>query len=397
MKNKTQENISFHLSEAPPPQYGLVIPNKNKRKDYSQNNDYHVNREKKKKKLIIPCPGDDWKVSKRARKVETNESSSNEETNNDIANSLVDSISKGEIPDFLKPQNQNSEEIFNDEEENDDRKIPIKDFGRALLRGMGWEEGKAYGRSDKVVQPIELKPRPKLAGLGALSNNPTTEKPKTIDPEKSLEAKLLKNPPKTICEDAIIGIVTGIREGEIGRVLKILGKNRLLIRLSNGLDVKVNISDCKLLNIATFPSDHPVRKFAQSEIGDLNVQIVIENKERKKTKITWVVPYLQVRIISKSFADGKYYKKKGIVIDIIDKYIGEIKMIENGDILRIDQDYLETVIPNIGGSVLVVNGAYRGEECTVESIDKYSAQLKITTTNQIIKNIMFDDFCKLAK
>ena len=46
--------------------------------------------------------------------------------------------------------------------------MPIEDFGKAMLRGMGWEEGKAVGRMHKgMVEAVEFIPRPGRLGLGA--------------------------------------------------------------------------------------------------------------------------------------------------------------------------------------------------------------------------------------
>ncbi len=44
----------------------------------------------------------------------------------------------------------------------------------------------------------------------------------------------------------------------------------------------------------------------------------------------------------------KYYKKKGVIKEVRDVYTGLVKMIETGDIIKIDQAFLETVIPAIG-------------------------------------------------
>ncbi|KAJ3439739.1 g patch and kow-containing [Anaeramoeba flamelloides] len=52
--------------------------------------------------------------------------------------------------------------------QNDYDKIPIKDFGTALLLGMGWKgKGNAIGRrGNGLKQPIEFIPRPNRLGLG---------------------------------------------------------------------------------------------------------------------------------------------------------------------------------------------------------------------------------------
>ncbi|KAL9656102.1 hypothetical protein ABK040_007720 [Willaertia magna] len=46
-------------------------------------------------------------------------------------------------------------------------KKSVQGFGLALLKGMGYVEGKPFGRSDKIVEPIEPQPRPPLSGIGS--------------------------------------------------------------------------------------------------------------------------------------------------------------------------------------------------------------------------------------
>ncbi|KAI9023311.1 DExH-box splicing factor binding site-domain-containing protein [Hyaloraphidium curvatum] len=51
----------------------------------------------------------------------------------------------------------------------DYEKVPVDQFGAALLRGMGWKEGQGIGRNKKnaMLNPIEFIARPELLGLGA--------------------------------------------------------------------------------------------------------------------------------------------------------------------------------------------------------------------------------------
>ena len=44
----------------------------------------------------------------------------------------------------------------------------------------------------------------------------------------------------------------------------------------------------------------------------------------------------------------KFYRKKGVIEEVREQYTAVIKMIETGDIIKIDQTYLETVIPALG-------------------------------------------------
>ncbi|GLJ55067.1 hypothetical protein SUGI_1182020 [Cryptomeria japonica] len=91
---------------------------------------------------------------------------------------------------------------------------------------------------------------------------------------------------------------------------------------------------------------------------------LMKEQERAKDKMNrkdyWLTEGIVVKVTSKGLAEKGYYKQKGVVIKVIEKYVGEIKMIETGHVLRVDQEELETVIPQIGGIVRIVNGAYRG-------------------------------------
>lgn len=44
-------------------------------------------------------------------------------------------------------------------------------------------------------------------------------------------------------------------------------------------------------------------------------------------------------------------------------------MLETGTKVQVDQAELETVIPNIGGSVMILNGVHRGAKAKVLSVD----------------------------
>lgn len=58
---------------------------------------------------------------------------------------------------------------FPDEAGTDEyEKIPVEEYGPALLRGMGWVEGESLGTSGSVLaKPVEFKKRPDKLGLGA--------------------------------------------------------------------------------------------------------------------------------------------------------------------------------------------------------------------------------------
>lgn len=125
-------------------------------------------------------------------------------------------------------------------------------------------------------------------------------------------------------------------------------------------------------------------------------------KERSNRKDYWLCEGIIVKVMSKALADKGYYKQKGVIHKVIDKYVGEIEMLENKHVLRVDQEELETVIPQIGGLVRIVNGAYRGSNARLLAIDtnNYCAKVQIERgiyDGKILKAIDYEDLSKLAQ
>jgi len=50
---------------------------------------------------------------------------------------------------------------------------------------------------------------------------------------------------------------------------------------------------------------------------------------------------------------------------VVDKYLAVVEMLETGDVIKIDQEQLETVLPAPGGKVKIVNGIHKGQCCFV--------------------------------
>ncbi|XP_071737858.1 KIN17-like protein [Rutidosis leptorrhynchoides] len=125
-------------------------------------------------------------------------------------------------------------------------------------------------------------------------------------------------------------------------------------------------------------------------------------KERSNRKDYWLCEGIVVKVMSKDLKDKGYYKQKGVVRKVIDKYVGEIEMVESKHKLRVDQEELETVIPQIGGVVRVVNGAYRGSNARLLSVDtdKFCAKVQIEKgiyDGRVIQAIEYEDICKVVQ
>jgi DNA/RNA-binding protein KIN17 len=91
---------------------------------------------------------------------------------------------------------------------------------------------------------------------------------------------------------------------------------------------------------------------------------------------------------------------QGVVDKVIDKYVGEVAMLDSGDVIRIDQAELETVLPSPGGRVLVVNGPYRGIKGKLLGIDtkKFQAEVELIGGSADGQHVWleYEDVCKVA-
>lgn len=109
----------------------------------------------------------------------------------------------------------------------------------------------------------------------------------------------------------------------------------------------------------------------------------------------WVMPNIVVKVLSPSLKEHGYYKKKGRVLNV-EGFVAEVEMIDSKDVLRVDQDELETVIPSPGRQVKVVKGAYRGLLGKLESLEKekFGAYIKLPDQNEPIF-LEYECFCKV--
>lgn len=138
------------------------------------------------------------------------------------------------------------------------------------------------------------------------------------------------------------------------------------------------------------------RKSALSEILEEEERL----KEKKNRKEHWLCCGIVVKVITKSLGE-KYYKKKGIVEEIKSNFLGIVRIFDSNDLIKIDQDHLETVIPSEGKLVKIINGAYRGHEAILRKIhvDKFCATLEISSgvlRGRKLSEIQYEDFSKIA-
>ena len=133
--------------------------------------------------------------------------------------------------------------------------------------------------------------------------------------------------------------------------------------------------------------------------GIMREEIAAKSKRNSMRLDHWLHRGIVVKVLSKELREHGYYKEKGVVERVVDKYVGEIRMLQSGDIIRVDQEQLETVLPQLGGPVLIVNGACRGEEGTLLALDtdKYKAKVQVQKGTSQGQTVWadYEDICKI--
>ena len=104
-------------------------------------------------------------------------------------------------------------------------------------------------------------------------------------------------------------------------------------------------------------------------------------------------PFLQV--LSKELQEHGYYKKKAVVEKLVSTYVAEVCMTDSGDVLRIDQAQLETVLPSPGGAVVVLAGKHASSHAIMVSVDtaKFQAQVELHNGSKLWLD--YENVCKL--
>ena len=157
------------------------------------------------------------------------------------------------------------------------------------------------------------------------------------------------------------------------------------------------------------PSVKISREREQTETGKKSRKSALEQiqslEEKRRESQNRCQHWLHKGIVVKVQTDrlgSEYYEKKGVVVGVEDKFVALVKMTDTGDIIEIDQLYLETVIPNIGRDVLVVNGANRGHRGRILRVSRETFSVEIEMldgplTGTKVKGVEFEDVCKLSK
>lgn len=120
-----------------------------------------------------------------------------------------------------------------------------------------------------------------------------------------------------------------------------------------------------------------------------------EVKKNARKDDPWLQVGLVVKVMSKELKEQGYYKEKGAVQKLVNKYVAQIAMLKSGDLLQVDQAHLETVLPSVGGSVKILKGADKGGTAKLEAIDvtQFQAQIMLSGGEKVWME--YEDICKV--
>lgn len=163
----------------------------------------------------------------------------------------------------------------------------------------------------------------------------------------------------------LAAISSGPHEGLYARVVQELAKDEVVVLLlASEEEVVVTKSDLNLTVGEHLSENNPALKY----INKTKHHSSKSKKDAPKSSTssdsrpsaTWLCPHIVVRIISKKFEGGKYYNKKGHIVDVFGKNECTVQLPGGALVEGIQQTGLETVIPKAGGKVMIVNGLNKG-------------------------------------
>lgn len=131
-------------------------------------------------------------------------------------------------------------------------------------------------------------------------------------------------------------------------------------------------------------------------------ELMAENeagKKRRRKKDSWITENIVVKIVTKDLGK-EYVKAKGVVEEVFDTYGAKIKLLKSGKKIKLDQAHLETVIPQVGRKVLILNGAYEGSKATLDklNVDVFTVDVTISSgicKGRVVTDIPYEDVSKL--
>ncbi|KAK3278191.1 hypothetical protein CYMTET_13856 [Cymbomonas tetramitiformis] len=308
--------------------------------------------------------------------------------------------------------------------------MPIELFGEALLRGMGWEEGKAVGKNQTgPAVAMEYVPRPKGLGLGATPAAPAEDarkyiksgetrgpKPDMVVYDENGKVKNLRTLDEKLVERVAPGpapgktmvVIAGTHKGltvEVTSIEKREGRSdraKVVLKPSQSQDV-VSCRDLadldspeaeKAVKHLQGVSERPQQK---STLGNKHEhKLKSREKESISLKDSWLIPDIMVKITSKRIEEGRFYLKKARVVDVTAPGRCTVEIQASGQVVHdVSQRSLETTFPAKGGRVIMVKGQCNGQRGKLLDRNSKAERAAIAfNSDGSIHKVHLDDVCE---
>ena len=274
-------------------------------------------------------------------------------------------------------------------------RVPVSEFGAALLRGMGWNAG-ADSPSSKAPQPPAR--RPARLGLGATPKMilpdrisgkiRTQDQAKRDDALRKQQAKFDRAREERLASDKQHTLQLGSLVYYQGRRAKVFQLNGVpgLSRALVQVERETTITNVKKGDLSLIPrSDLEERPFEHTNLprndeprvpdeskilgevvrsnhegerkrGKQNLGQEMHSKHRSHDGRGWLITNIRVRVITRRLGP-ELFKEKGVVVDVAHRHSMATVQMSNGQVLdQIPERYLETALPKLGGNVIVLSG-----------------------------------------
>lgn len=177
------------------------------------------------------------------------------------------------------------------------------------------------------------------------------------------------------------------------------GPSRVTIKKEEGAGgkEKEKVGEKRKLNAVEEIMMREKRKKEEDEAREAAAKAEDEKLEKVNPDAAWLARGIIVKVVNKKLSGGKYYKKKAVVEKVEDdKYSAQVKVLDMGHVLTLDQEHMETVIPSTGGEVLVVGGKNKGQVGVLDGIDEDKFAARIILEKGGTKLLPYEHVCKLA-
>ena len=201
--------------------------------------------------------------------------------------------------------------------------------------------------------------------------------------------KINPKPSKTLPQFTFMDTINKSKQNEAKKKYKKIVNERSKLPRKRGEESKPLIDLCL--------EQDKRRKERKLEQKSRNIYIENKVSENIYTKDKpWIRRGIVVKIQDEEVGEGKYNGEKGVIrgINPQNKYLGEVKVIHGGDILLLDQELLETVVPQIGHSVRVLYGEYEGLDGVLQHID-ITQGIGLIHGHNFVINLPFHAFSKI--